>query len=232
MRILHGRAAAAGAIALFAAAAPGHAASVDVAFGGEVTSLTTFGVAGAPGLESALSPGDAVSGRFVYDLDAAPDAAASPTSQRYGAAVTDFSISVGAFSFDDVGPGAGTARDDHMAGSAAPLRDAFFALNSVAGPAVGGQTPAFAQVSVGAGVLTTLVDLDLPSAALLNELFAVNVFDGNTNFLAFAGGETARFSLTNLTATPLRLPQVPLPAAAPLLLAALGALAAFRRRAA
>lgn len=193
--------------------------SVRIDFSGEIQFLTTFGVLGAPNIDSTFSVGDAVTGAIEYDSAAAPSAALS----SFTLDISGLSYSSSSASF--------SVQNDAMNGSASPVRDAIFidGAPGVTGPSVGGLAPSRLQFSLGTQVLTTLLNTNLPGAALINALFAVNEFDGNTNFLSFANGETARFSLSSVEA---RISAVPLPAALPLIVGGMGLLgfAGWRRK--
>ena len=126
-------------------------------------------------------------------------------------ALTSFSLNINGLGYTSTG-GFTTTRND----ASSPARDAVFfqATSGIAGPAVGGLSADLLQFSLGTTNLMTLADANLPTASLINALFANNGFDGNTNFIRYSNNELARFSISSVNATSVSV--VPLPAALPL----------------
>jgi len=193
------------------------AAPINISFTGEIQSLTTGGIPGAPSLVGTFGVGDAVSGTLIYDT-AAPitiSAAGSGTKGQSTTALTSFSLNISGLGYTSTG-GLTTTQNDAQNGSLSPFRDAIFfqASSGVAGPTVGGLSADLLQFSLGTTILTTLANANLPTASLINALFGNNGFDGNTNFIRYTSSELARFSISSLNATSVSV--VPLPAALPL----------------
>jgi hypothetical protein len=215
------------AVAMTALPGLGSAAILQISYTGEVVQLTNFGVPGAFAIGADISVGDAVAGTIVYDSTAGASSTTA-TSSDYPA--LSFAMSVGGFSYT-AGAGNIFVGDDNMAGSSAPLRDSvIISAYSPTGPAVAGQTADRLQFSVGGTDTSILSNTDLVGGADLLALLAVDTLGGNTSFLAFANGDTARYQVTGLQVTDITPSEVPLPAGLPLLMAGLGALTALRRR--
>lgn len=187
------------------------AMNVQIDFTGQVHSLTTGGNPGAPALDSTFFVGDTVTGSIVYN------AALSKED-----ALQSFTLGINGLTF---AMNASTeitfveARNDHQAGSSAPVRDtlrigAIASFNSALdGPEVGGLAPDRLQFSLGTQILNTLTNTDLPGQALINALFAVNELGKSTNFLSF-GSQVVRFNISSVD--PHNISAVPVPAAMPL----------------
>ena len=190
---------------------------VNVDFTGEIQFLTTGGVIGAPILSGTYSIGDAVFGSLTYDTSApiTITPAGTGTKGQSATALTAFSLNVNGNAYTSTG-GSTFTQNDAQNGSASPFRDAVFfqGVFGVAGPTVGGLSANFLQFSLGTSILSTLADASLPTASLINALFATNEFDGNTNLIRYSNGELARFSIASVNEISIN--AVPLPAALPL----------------
>lgn len=210
--------------ALLALPLAAEAGPIKITFTGQVDDLTNFGTPGAHNIGAGISVGDAVSGVILFD-PAAPATASTATQAEYDAALLNFTVQVGALSFTSSG-GMFRVLDDYQPGSSAPLRDALLVDGvGVSGPSVGGVAPDLLQFAIGHDVTTLLGSTNMVGLAALNTLFAANTIVGDWNYVAFAGGDTARFSINGASFS-----AVPLPAALPLALVGIGALAALGRR--
>lgn len=195
------------------------ATPINVAFTGKIQSLTTLGTPGASSLQGTFGIGNAVSGLLTYDT-AAPItilAAGTGSKGQSATALTSFSLTINGLDYTSTG-GLTSTQNDAQNGSLSPFRDAviFKATSGIAGPAVGGLSANLLQFSLGTQILTTLANANLPTASLINALFANNEFDESTNFIGYDNveDEFARFSILSVNATSVGV--VPLPAALPL----------------
>ncbi len=205
------------AVLLIAAPNAVKAIPVNVTFTGEIQFLTTLGNPGAPTLQGTFAIGDAVSGSLIYDTAAPINIASAGTGTKgqSATALTSFSLTINGLSYTSTG-GLTSTQNDAQNGSSSPFRDAVFfqATSGIAGPAVGGLSANLLQFSLGTTNLATLADANLPTASLINALFANNGFDGNTNFIRYSNSELARFSISSVNGISVSV--VPLPAALPL----------------
>ncbi|WP_420863734.1 VPLPA-CTERM sorting domain-containing protein [Algirhabdus cladophorae] len=171
-----------------------------------------------------ITTGDAVSGSFILDNSALTGGAASTFSNS--SAVTNFNMVMDGLSFSTSGTGTATLRNDHMAGSSAPLRDNFFVRGtSPTGPTVGGLTASILQFSVGGTDTSVLSDTNSPTIQQFLDMFAADTIGGSLNFISFSDGSDARFEVSEL-----KISAVPLPAGGFLLIGGLGALTVLRKR--
>ena len=153
------------------------------------------------------------------------------TSVDYGSAITNFQMNVDGLLYTTAGFSAATVRDNHMAGSSAPLRDTFIIANfSPAGPMVSGLNPARIQFALGGTDTSILSNTAAPSVAQFFAMLAADTIGGNLNFLSFDDGSDARFSVNSMTINGVGPSTVPLPAGLPLILAGLGAFGLVKRR--
>jgi len=179
------------------AAAPVSASIVTIDFSGEISSLTTGGVAGAPTLDPVFSIGDAVSGTAIYDASAV-QTVASATRGSYGTALQSISVTMGGLVFSATGGNTTVYNDDATFDDALSLDG----VTGVSGPTVGGLSASRVKLHLRtSNVLTALTSLLLPDAAGLGSLIANNTGDGNINFVAFDNGETVRYNLLSIQAT-------------------------------
>lgn len=206
-------------------ASPVAAATYNIAFTGEIESANDGSNAALANIGT-LNIGDAVSGSFM--LDTSVIGSVSATRATYADAVSAFSMTLDGLMFSHAGTAALTVGDDDQSGSSAPLRDSIRTSgNAVSGPMVGGLMPSLIQFALGGTNTAVLSSLDIPTPAQIQSLLATDDIAGNLNFLSFTDGSEARFAVSTVTITP---SAVPLPAAAPMLLAGLGGIAALRRR--
>lgn len=213
------------ALALLAFASAASATSLVFSYSGQVESTndgSNLPVANVGPLEV----GDAFTGTFVLDTSA-PAGSGSATEQTYTGAVTGFSLTIDGLTFSSADASNDfRVRDNDMAGSSAPLRDSVLlqAFDPI-GPMVAGLTPSRIQFAIGGTDTSVLSSLAMPSVADFNALFAADDIAGNLNFLSFDDGTDVRLVIQEFSVAP-----VPLPAAAPMLLAGIGGLIALRRR--
>jgi hypothetical protein len=200
------------------------AGPIKITFTGQVDDLTNFGSPPALNIGAGITVGDAVSGVILFD-PAAPATSTTATQSQYDAALLSFFVQIGALSFTSSG-GMLRVLDDYQPGTAAPLRDALLVDGvGVSGPSVGGVAPDLLQFSIGDDATTLLSSTGMVGLAALTTLFGANTIVGDWNFVAFEGGDTARFSIASAT-----FGAAPLPATLPLMLVGFAALAAARRR--
>ena len=177
---------------------PNFAEVFTIDFTGELESLTTFGVDGAPNIDTIFDIGDGVTGRIIVDSDNV-----TPTT----ISVFDLSISTNSSGTYNANASSGTAllRNDNMAGSAAPFVDSIIiAGEDFTAPPINGLFVDRLQFSVGTENLSIL---DASSVVGPTEILNLwndtpNYFSGNTNFVSFDNDETARFALTSVTVVP------------------------------
>ncbi len=222
----------ASALAMIAMPLAANAAVITIDFAGQIESLTTFGSPGAPALETVLSVGDSVTGTIVFDTDLNTVVGGDGTTQAiYAAALQSFTIDLNGTIFSATQGGI-TVGDDHMAGSAAPLRDSVifdtFAPN-ISGPNLAGLAPDRLQFALGGADLSAINSIDLPTAAVL--LGLIDLFQGNLNFVSFDRGQTARFNIASFTVNGVPpASDVPLPAAAWFMMTGIAGFTASRRK--
>ena len=172
-----------------------------------------------------LNVDDLVTGSFLLDTSSMNGVVGSDAF--YADVVSNFVLNIDGYSYTSALTGNARVRNNHMAGTAAPLRDMFIAtVGGATGPSQGGLAPSLMQFSLGGtDALAVLDDVDAPSIAEFFDLFNNDNNNGNTKFLSFADGSDVRYDVTSLT-----IAAVPLPASSLLLLAGVGGLVAAKRR--
>lgn len=170
-----------------------------------------------------LNTGDAVSGMFT--LDTLTPELSGPDSSSYFAAISGFEMTLDGLTFVSNTDNNLLIANNRTDGSSSPQRDYMsFRSSDVAGPLVDGLAPSVIQFALGGTDTSVLSDSSMVDEADILALFAADTIAGDLNFVSFAGSE-ARFMVNSVSVA-----AVPLPAAAPMMLVALGGFAALRRR--
>ena len=177
------------------------ASLVQIDYTGSVQSLTTFGDPGSTLLEGVIALGTPVTGRVRYSMN--PNVSSSNSAfVAYDLALEFFELRVGAYTAT-ASSGLIYVYNNYQSHDAVY----FNSEQGITGDSISGVPPVRLQFSLLSNQLTDLLGRVIPTVANISALWDSNIADGNTNFLVWGVGHTARYSLTSVNAKEVVVPE-------------------------